>query len=52
MIWKNLQKLLREAEAARWLTKRELYDVHWLPADLSVVAAIEDKMEGADEDRE
>ena len=44
--------LLREAEAARWLTKRELYDVHWLPADLSVVAAIEDKMEGADEDRE
>ena len=44
--------LLREAEAARWLTKRELYDVHWLPADLSVVAAIEDKMEGAGKDRE
>lgn len=36
--------LLKEAEAARWLTKGELYDVRWLPADLSIIATIEDKM--------
>ena len=29
--------VLKEAEAARWLTKRELYDVQWLPADLSLI---------------
>lgn len=36
--------VLKEAEAARWLTKSELYDVQWLPADLSLIALLENKM--------
>lgn len=32
--------VLKEAEAARWLTKDELYDVKWLPADLSLIEMI------------
>ena len=36
--------MLKEAEAARWLTKSELYEVQWLPADLSLIAMIEKKM--------
>lgn len=36
--------VLKEAEAARWLTKSELYDVQWLPADLSLIAMLENKM--------
>lgn len=36
--------VLKEAEAARWLTKSELYEVQWLPADLSLIAMIEQKM--------
>lgn len=36
--------VLKEAEAARWLTKSELYEVQWLPADLSLIAMIEKKM--------
>ena len=28
---------LKEHEAARWLTKDELYSVHWLPADLTLI---------------
>ena len=32
---------LKEAEAARWLTKKELFDVQWLPADLSLIVLIE-----------
>ena len=35
---------LVEAEAARWLTKDELYDVQWLPADISLIAKIEKLM--------
>jgi mutator mutT protein len=35
---------LVEAEAARWLTKEELYDVQWLPADISLIAKIEKLM--------
>lgn len=35
---------LVEAEAARWLTKEELYDVRWLPADISLIAKIEKLM--------
>lgn len=35
---------LKEAEAARWLTKSELYDVQWLPADLSLIAMLEKKL--------
>ena len=29
--------ILKEHESARWLTREELGDVRWLPADLSVV---------------
>ena len=28
---------LNEHEAARWLTKEELYSVNWLPADIEVL---------------
>lgn len=35
---------LVEAEAARWLTKDELYGVQWLPADISLIAKIEKLM--------
>jgi 8-oxo-dGTP diphosphatase len=35
---------LKEAEAARWLTKDQLYDVQWLPADLSLIALLEEEM--------
>lgn len=35
---------LKEAEAARWLAKSELYDVRWLPADLSLIELIEERM--------
>ena len=36
--------VLKEAEAARWLTGSELYDVQWLPADLSLIEIVEKKM--------
>lgn len=36
--------VLKEAEAARWLTKSELYDVQWLPADLSLIEVLEKMM--------
>lgn len=36
--------VLKEAEAARWLTGSELYDVQWLPADLSLIEILEKKM--------
>ncbi len=35
---------LKEAQAARWLTKSELYDVQWLPADLSLIEMLERRM--------
>ncbi len=35
---------LTEHEAARWLTKDELYDIDWLPADIDVVKALELKL--------
>ena len=34
------QLVLKEAEAARWLTKDELEDVDWLPADLELIDMI------------
>lgn len=37
---------LKEAEAARWLTKDELMDVKWLPADLELVELIREKLYG------
>jgi len=35
---------LLEAEEARWLTKETLYDVTWLPADITLVAEIKRHM--------
>lgn len=37
----NGELKLLEAEAAKWLTKKELYSVDWLPADLSLIEKIE-----------
>ena len=31
------QLVLKEAEAARWLSREELLDVDWLPADLELI---------------
>ena len=35
---------LLEAEAAKWLTKDTLYDVQWLPADVTLVEKIKIEM--------
>ncbi|NBK93144.1 (deoxy)nucleoside triphosphate pyrophosphohydrolase [bacterium 1XD21-13] len=35
---------LKEAQAARWLTREELYEVPWLPADISLIREIEKQM--------
>lgn len=35
---------LKEHEAARWLSKEELYSVDWLPADVGVVERIEEEL--------
>ena len=35
---------LLEAEEARWLTKETLYDVEWLPADITIIKEIEKQM--------
>ena len=35
---------LKEHEAARWLSKEELYSVDWLPADVGVVEKIEEEL--------
>ena len=32
--------VLKEAEDAKWLTKETLYDVQWLPADISIIDVI------------
>ena len=31
---------LKEHEAAKWLTKGQLYDVDWLPADVTLIDKI------------
>lgn len=36
---------LLEAEEARWLSKDELYNVQWLPADITLIEKIEKQME-------
>lgn len=35
---------LVEAETARWLTKESLYEVQWLPADITLISKIEKLM--------
>ena len=36
--------LLKEHEAARWLTKEDLYSVDWLPADLTLIEKIDKQL--------
>ena len=36
--------VLKEAEAARWLTKEELDSVPWLPADQTILETIKNSM--------
>ena len=36
--------VLKEHEAARWLTKTTLFDVEWLPADIALVKKIEEQL--------
>jgi len=36
--------VLKEHEAARWLTKDELREVDWLPADITIIDEIEQEM--------
>ena len=35
---------LKEHEAAKWLTKEELYSVQWLPADISLIKTLEKQL--------
>lgn len=37
---KSGELVLKEHEAAKWLTKEELYSVDWLPADLELIPKI------------
>ena len=36
--------ILKEAEAARWLNKSELYNVNWIPADVMLIKKIEKQL--------
>lgn len=36
--------VLKEHEAARWLCKKDLRSVNWLPADLSVIETLEQSL--------
>lgn len=41
--WCNIKQgkpILKEHEAAKWLTKEQLYDVDWLPADVTLIDKI------------
>ena len=44
---KSGELVLKEAEAARWLARNELYDVQWLPADVSLIEMIEKHLHGS-----
>ena len=37
--------VLKEHEAARWLTKNQLRDVEWLPADITLIGKIREEMQ-------
>jgi len=37
--------VLKEHEAARWLTREQLGEVEWLPADVAVAEKIEEEMD-------
>ncbi len=36
--------VLKEAEAAKWLTKETLYSVQWLPADVTLIEKIREQL--------
>ena len=36
--------ILKEAEAARWLDKDELYNVDWLPADIELIEKLQNSL--------
>ena len=36
--------ILKEAEAARWLNKDELYSVDWLPADIALIEKLQNSL--------
>ena len=36
--------ILKEAEAARWLNKDELYNVDWLPADIALIEKLQNSL--------
>ena len=36
--------ILKEAEAARWLYKDELYSVDWLPADIAIIEKLQNSL--------
>ena len=36
--------VLKEHEAAKWLTKDKLYSVDWLPADITLITKIKNKI--------
>ena len=36
--------ILKEAEAARWLDKYELYSVDWLPADIALIEKLQNSL--------
>ena len=36
--------ILKEAEAARWLDKDELYSVDWLPADIALIEKLQNRL--------
>lgn len=40
----NGDLVLKEHEAAKWLTKESLYSVEWLPADLSLIDKISKRL--------
>lgn len=45
--WAKVKKgnlVLKEHEAAKWLTKEELHTVAWLPADIALIDVIAEKM--------
>ncbi|WP_044933845.1 (deoxy)nucleoside triphosphate pyrophosphohydrolase [Pseudobutyrivibrio sp. LB2011] len=45
--WSEIVKgdlVLKEHEAAKWLTKEQLGDVDWLPADITLIETLEEKM--------
>jgi len=37
--------VLKEAEAAKWLTKETLHSVQWLPADISLIEKIGEQLQ-------